>query len=117
MVNEAFMVNRALPSEECAGPSAVMARRASRPPPKIKVNIWLRNPRQPSGPRDALHGFGALAYHSDCRARSGQARSYSAPPMRFSLMSARIWPGVGRLLGSTRLSGFHRSDRTMARAH
>ena len=32
-------------------------------------------------------------------------------------MSARIWPGVGKVLGSTRLSGFHRSDRTMARAH
>src|SRR5450755_4218119 len=29
MVNEAFMVNRALPSEECAGASAVMARAAT----------------------------------------------------------------------------------------
>jgi predicted acylesterase/phospholipase RssA len=56
-------------------------------------------------------------YHSDCRARSGQARSYSSPPTRFSLISARICPGVGSVLASTRLSGFHRSERTIARAH
>src|SRR6478609_2014387 len=56
-------------------------------------------------------------HHIVAAARSGQMRSYSAPPTLFSLISARIWPGVGSVPGSTRLSGFQRSERTMARAH
>lgn len=56
-------------------------------------------------------------HHIVCRARSGHSRSYFSPPTVLSLISARISPGVGKVFGSTRLSGFQRSARTMARAH
>lgn len=56
-------------------------------------------------------------HHIVCRARSGHSRSYFSPPTVLSLISARISPGVGKFFGSTRLSGFQRSARTMARAH
>src|SRR5262249_54899586 len=56
-------------------------------------------------------------HHNEARARSGHSLSYFSPPTVLSLMLARISPGVGRVLGSTRLSGFQRSERTMARAH
>jgi hypothetical protein len=71
-------------------------------------------------PHPARAGRGrreSTAHHIVAAARTGQARSYSAPPTLFSLISARIWPGVGSVFGSTRLSGFQRSARTMARAH
>ena len=58
-----------------------------------------------------------MNYHNDARARSGHSLSYSSPPTVFVAEPGDDLPRRGQLLGSTRLSGFHRSERTMARAH